>query len=724
MRLFAGFLCFAIATAAQAVAPQFWRLSSADDFLRGELHGMTISSRGELRPGPAADRIAAIADPFVLSLASGGGETYFGTGNAGKVYRLRNGKLDLLYTASEPEIYALAFSDGALYVGSSPNGKVYRVDPSSGKATVLFDPQQAYIWAISPLGRGLAVATGVQGKLFRVDSAGKGELWFQAPETHLRTLAVKGENDILAGGAGGGRIYEITGKEQGRALFDSTLSEISSICWDRANNYDVGWAAGVSNVLPSTPPAAKPAQKPAAASGTSTTSSENKKDEDAAAASSVEVSFSFEEPAAPGAPATPPGSSELYRITPDGFVDLARKFDRETIYALVGDGSGGVWIATGPSGRVYDYKQGELALIGTLPEKQVVALAPAGATMLAATSNSGGVYRLGGSAEKPEFRSAVKDTERFSRFGHFRLEGADLGDGRLAVSFRSGNTSTPDNTWSGWSAPVKASEGQIEAPSARYLQAKLDVLSPSPQMRIDNAVFAYVNRNVAPVIDSVAVQEPGVIFVSSSYPQAPQIVEATNPDENGIFTSLDAARERGGDAGKRMFRKGYRTVTWKAHDPNGDTLRYTVNFRRKGETKWLRLRENIDESQANFDTSQLPDGAYELQLLATDAPDNVEGALSDTNDGAEFVVDNTPPRIEIGRKGSDIVIRVTDQLSNVIRAEYSVDAKKWKRLTPLDGIADSPDETFAIPAKEIEGRFAVVRAVDSSYNASTANIAQ
>ncbi|HEX3071367.1 MAG TPA: PQQ-binding-like beta-propeller repeat protein, partial [Thermoanaerobaculia bacterium] len=161
-----------------AVAPQFWRVRNAEDFLAGDIEGFAVTSRGELRPGPSLKKVATFNDPFVLSQAGApNGDHFFGTGNEGKVYRLRGTELKAIYTAPEPEVYAVAFHDGAVYVGSSPNGKVYRVDPNDGKATVFYDPKQAYIWAMEFLPNGdLAVATGVDGKLFRVTPKGEGKV--------------------------------------------------------------------------------------------------------------------------------------------------------------------------------------------------------------------------------------------------------------------------------------------------------------------------------------------------------------------------------------------------------------------------------------------------------------------------------------------------------------------------------------------------------------------
>lgn len=711
-----------IATTTFAVAPQFWRVTAPEDFLAGEIEGFAINSRGELRAAPAMRKVATFTDPFVLSQAAApNGDRFFGTGNDGKVYRLRGEELKLLFTAPEPEIYAVAFSGGALFAGTSPNGKVYRVDPESGKQTVFFDPQQAYIWAIEPLPNGeLAVATGVDGKLFRVSAAGAGKVLYDAPDTHIRSLAAKKDGTLLAGASGKGRIYEVRPDGSARALFESALNEISSVFVD-ANG--VGWAAGVSNVLPAAAPKtqAKPAQQQQGQQQQQQQSGDAKKEGEATA--NVEVSFSFDEGATASGGAADAGSAEIYRIDADGFVETVRKFDREMVYALSA-GDNGTLLATGPNGRLYELHDGELSLIGAVPEKQVVSISKAGGATLITTTNSGAVYRMESRlAQHPEFRSVAKDVERFSRFGNYRIEGRNLASGTVAISFRSGNTRTPDATWTGWSTPQETTEGNVPSPAARYLQWKVTMPKPVADAAIDGVTIAFMNRNVAPEIEALAVMDPAVVIVTSAYPSAPQVVEATNPDEYGIFTSLDAPRDRTpAEQGKKMYRRGFRTVAWRASDDNGDSLRYTLSFRMKGSDKWLRLRENMDETQINFDTSQLPDGRYELRLAASDADDNPDAPLTAAKEGVEFDVDNSAPKIAFTRSGDDVTVRITDDLSPVGRVEYSTDAEKWIRVTPIDGIADSRDETFRLKRSDVDGKFVVVRAVDQFYNVATQTI--
>lgn len=707
-----------------AVAPQFWRVRSAEDFLAGDIEGFAVTSRGELKPGPSLRKLGSFTDPFVLSQTSApNGDRFFGTGNAGKVYRLRGGKLELIYTATEQEVYSLAFHDGALYAGTSPNGKVYRIDPNDGKATAFYDPKQAYIWSLEFLpGGDLAVATGVEGKLFRVNAKGEGKVFFDSPDTHLRSMAVRNDGTLLVGGSSKARIYEVKNDGSAHALFESTMSEIAAIYVD-ANG--VGWAAAATTSLPSSAPAKRdPSKQPTSQQSTTASGSgaSGEKKDEKEATGNVEVSFSFDDSGSSGGPSAQTGSGEVYRINADGFVETVRKFDRELVYSIAGGPDGSVLLSTGPQGRIYSLKDGEVSLVATAPEKQVVSIATTGNETLVTTTNNGAVYQMESRpSSRAEFRSAAKDVERFSKFGDYRIEGQEVGDGHLAIAFRSGNTRTPDGTWSAWTTPVAASAGPVNVPPARYLQWKITTPKPAAATAIDTVTVAFLNRNVAPVIDSVVVQDPAVVFISGAYPPSPQVVEATNPDEYGMFTSLDTPRDKN-EPGKRVFRKGFRTVSWRGRDENGDSVRYSLSFRRKGAEKWLRLRDNMDETSLNFDTSQLPDGTYELRLVATDAQDNPDMPLSDEKEGVEFRIDNTPPAVAFSSDGDDVVVRVTDKLSPVGKVEYSIDAEKWVRLIPVDGIADSQSETYRLKKSAVAGKFVIVRAVDAFYNVGTESI--
>lgn len=709
---------FLIALPLYAVSPESWSVDTSDQFLSGDVSGFGVTSRGDLVAAPSLRKIGDLADPFVYAAATDpSGNRYFGTGNAGKVYRMKGDKIDLLFTAPEPEVYALTFADGALWVGTSPNGKVYRVDPSTGASTVWFDPKDTYIWALAPAGSsGLYVATGLPAHLYKVTKKGTGEVWFTASEPHLRSIAVRPDGSLLLGGSGKGGIYEVTGKDEVRALFDAELSEISAIAVDPATG--VAWAAGATSTLPTAPP--PHAQTPATTSST-TKASSGKSSESSSqeGKATVDVSFSFRQPTATLPEAS--GSSEIYRIDPDGYVERVWKFDHDVVYAIGIDGKD-ILISTGPKGRLYRYRDGEAALVASVAEKQIVSYSVGGGRVILTTTNGGAVYNLSPApAGTSEYRSPVEDTDRFSRFGQYRIEGEGLAASGLAISFRSGNTLSPDSTWSDWSSPAAAIVGMVSAPGARFLQFRLTAKNFPRTARIDSVDVAFVNRNAAPVIDGFDVDDPGVVFITSTFPPPPSVVEATNPDENGIFTSIDNPKTRN-DPGKRYFRKGYRTLSWHAHDPNGDRLKYDLYFRRDGAKEWLRLRTNLTESQYNFDSSQLPDGRYEARLVVSDAPDNPVGSLTTEREGVTFEVDNTPPVITSRVVGKSVEIRIADASSPLVKAEYSVDAKKWIPLVPEDGILDGQQETFKLKRGDLEGHFVTVRALDASFNVATASL--
>lgn len=704
-----------------AVSPRSWTSATAEDFLAGELDQIGLTASGSLVAAPAARRLASVDDPFVLSQTSDErGRRYLGTGNNGRVYRVDGSGAKEIFAASEPEIYAVTWFDGSLWAASSPWGGVHRIDPSSGRSELVWKSDSAYIWALAPDSQGrLLVATGLEGAVHRIDRRGAVTRLWKAPEAHIRTLAVLPDGGFLAGGSGEGRIYRVSAGGAGTALFDSPHSEITSIVWD--SDAGRGWASAAAGLLPPTPPQRTESRQQNTSSGSTSSSSESEQQQGSV---SVDVSFPSDDPnqRQPTQQQNVTGASELYRIDADGFVELVRKFEREIIYALQ-PSEGGVLVGTGPNGRIYEAGDQSLTLIGSVREKQVVSLDRSGSGFTATTTNSGAVFSLLPQTASPEgtWTSPVRDAAIFSRWGSWTLSGRRLSSENVRVSFRSGNSSSPDDTWSDWTEAA-GTEGSVSAPAARYLQYRVKLVQPQQGSQIDRVTVNYLQRNVAPVIESVTVHEPGVVFLTGNFPASGQVVEATNPDEHGIFTSLEPARERSSDPGKRAFRRGYRTVAWKARDDNGDTLSYTVEFRpARGSESWLRLRENIQETQLNFDSSQLPDGEYELRVTADDRRDNPEDRRSTTREGAWFLVDNALPRISHELKGGKMTIVVRDDASPITRVEMAVDAKEWVRLFPDDGIPDAREERFTIDAPP-SGSFVMVRAVDGQFNVATARL--
>ena len=96
----------------------------------------------------------------------------------------------------------------------------------------------------------------------------------------------------------------------------------------------------------------------------------------------------------------------------------------------------------------------------------------------------------------PDCSSATAQLWR-STWGVIRWR-AVLNGGQIEVSTRSGNTSTPDETWSAWSKEYTTATGeQIASPNARYLQWRITMSAGGGSSPVPTSVTAaYLPRNL------------------------------------------------------------------------------------------------------------------------------------------------------------------------------------------------------------------------------------
>jgi hypothetical protein len=95
----------------------------------------------------------------------------------------------------------------------------------------------------------------------------------------------------------------------------------------------------------------------------------------------------------------------------------------------------------------------------------------------AVTNTSGGEVQLAASSLSGIFASIVFDATRAATWGTASWTANVPAGTTLTVETRSGNTATPDSTWSAWAA---VANGQaVASPAARYLQYRLKLTSTS-----------------------------------------------------------------------------------------------------------------------------------------------------------------------------------------------------------------------------------------------------
>ena len=570
----------AAAAVARAAQPQFWKIEGAQDFLDGDTEGLSVDSDGRVRLAPATRTLPDTDAPYVWCLATGAkGTLYAGTGNDGKVFRMDEGRAVTLFDAAELEVHALAVGpDGRLYAGTSPEGKVYAID-AAGKAETFYDPGDKYIWALAFDAAGnLLVATGSEGRIHRVDRAGKGVILLTSSETHITALAQDASGNVYAGSSPGGILYRIDRAGKVFVLHDSAYREVKSLDMGKDGSLYAAVIDGKDKEEPVRPPTLVP-PVPTSTGEASVT---------------VTESFTIVPPGVP-APAPSPrpadamrpsGGSKgaVLRILPSGEVDTLWSSADEAPHSLVRV-EDGLLVGTGNKGKIYRVRDDRTwSMTATLPAQQVTALhrGPGGAVLLG-TSNPGKVFELAASAgARGTFTSKVKDTETVSSWGRLRWEATLPPGAQVEVRTRSGNTGTPDSTWSDWSVPYARQQGDpVASEAARFLQVKVLLLGrdgASPVL--DSVSAAYLQRNLRPQVQTITVHPPGEVFQKPlSITGDTEILgldPGQSPDPRPGAASARMSLPPATTYSRKLYKKGIQTFSWKAEDPNGDTLAYDV----------------------------------------------------------------------------------------------------------------------------------------------------
>ena len=153
-------------------------------------------------------------------------------------------------------------------------------------------------------------------------------------------------------------------------------------------------------------------------------------------------------------------------------------------------------------------------------------------------------------------------------------------------------------------------------------------------------------------------------------------------------------------------------------------------YRGEKEHTFKLLKSGLRDPYYSWDTTTMPDGAYYLKIVASDAPSNPPAqALDDTRIGPRFVVDNTPPAISglAARTATDdatIEFSAKDPSSPLARAEYSIDAGPWTLVRPVGQLSDAPSESYRLQVKNLSpGEHTIsVRVFDLYENSGIAKI--
>jgi hypothetical protein len=634
------------AAQAAAVGTRRFSLDKTADFKGGDLKGVAVDAAGHVRAGFNLGAVPVSQGTAIwAALPLRDGSVLLGTGNEGKLLKLSNGSVSVLAETKALVVTSLVEAWGGMVVlGTLPDGKVMKWDHGKLSDLVTLKGTE-HVWSVAfdEKKKVLYAATGPEGKLYRISETGDAQVYFDAPEQHLMSVAVAPDGTVYAGASDKAKLYKITAPGKASVLYDFDRTEVRAIVVNKK-----GEVFAIANEIKSgnTPP-----------------SRGNKSDGTPAQPNNA-------------APKTK-GKGTLYKFSTDGTPDQLLDDSDEHYTSLALSDDGRPYVGTGVEGRVYTVDASHnSALVADVDERQVSVLVLSGKDQLVIASDPAVAHPVKGvGGADAVWTSKVLDAGLRARFGKVTWEAT----GPIQMSTRTGNTKEPDDTWSAWSAGFTTSS-LVDSPAARYLQIRAR-FATDPSAVLSEIGISFLTDNLRAVITSVEAKD------------------SDGPDND------DLIRASGGPITHKS--ESTIALSWKVDNPDKDDLRYRLQYRQVGSNNWfevLKPQEKLTKDTYTWETSDLPEGRYRVRLVATDELSNPPDRVTrDEMESSVVLVDNTPPVVEglkvTGKRIQGVAI---DGVGPIARIEISLaGSDEWTPFYPTDGIFDEQREEFDVDVSKL-----------------------
>jgi len=730
--------------------PSVWRQGAMSDFAAGTLKNVAVTSLGDVRLSPSLEKVADTTESYVWAmLPDGKGNVYLGTGDGGVIYKMdAGGKATPFFQTKELEVTSLALdNDGNLYAGTVPHGIVFKIG-ANGKGSKVFTAQEKYVTglAYNQANDELLIATGggtgrvyslggrrlkvigMAGGLARGDAARRlpghfispagdvvspfpavsptvvspvqpmlpAQPLFTSPEANILSLATDKDGNVYAGSGPDGIIYKITPDGKSSVLYDAPEPNISALATDSQGNVYAG---------------------------TSTTGT-------------------------------------VYRIAPDGTAKRLLGRSSPGVQSLKTDANDAVYAVSGNT--VYKINADDtVQSYAASADEQFLSLAldTAGNAVYAGTGTVGSVYKIGatgGSALQGTFQSTIHDTGGRSRWGTIAWSADTPAGSSVTLQTRSGDVERPDDSWSAWSASYANARGQtVTSPPARYLQYQVllsgDALGTAPKLR-DVSVY-YLPRNHAPVVGIVkpsggdAVSKSATLQWTGSDPDRDTLVydAAYSADGGKTWTPITKRATPGTAKSKsatNTLAESQANLDKQKNLPPAIRAKVLAQMKEAAAKEAASAGAAADDAKAtggatglkdtsfSWNTTEVPDGTYQIRVTASDKPSNPTDALTAKAVSAPFLVANAAPTLTIGTPlvaaDKTITLRgtVTTGLAFAKAVQGKVDGGDAVAAAADDGLFDSSSEPFTLTLPALtSGRHTIeVQALDQAGNSATQTV--
>ncbi len=685
-----------------------WRQDTATEFSAGTLKNVSVTSVGDVRLSATLQKRADTGETYLWAiLPDGKGGAYAGTGDHGTVFHIdAGGKATKFFQTSELEATSLAQdAQGNVYVGTAPGGIVYKV-ASDGKGVKFFTAKEKYITALLASGGHLYVATGGgKGNVYRLafDGTPSAAPLFSSPETNILSLAVDKTGNVYAGASPDGIVYKISPDGSSRVLYDGTEPQISALATDSQGNVYAG--------------------------------------------------------------TSPKGG--ITKITPDGYSRLLSDRPTSGVLSLKMDTNDNLYACAGSN--ISRIGQDETVQTFVAPsEEQFITLGmdASSGQVYAGTSGPGALYAIaapGSGNVQGQFQSTVHDAGLPAHWGTLTWTGDAPFGTSLTLQTRTGDVETPDSSWSDWSAPSALMRGQkIASPPGRYLQYQAALTGSAQAVaqglvpKLGAVTVYYLPRNQAPTVRLLSPTGGEALSKTATLRWT-----AGDPDKDTLSYDLSYSA----DNGKTWLPLKKKPVTTSAPalankpvtdsdvadkvrqmqaaldkhpelppavrsqiialEKKPDMIRDAIT-RQRAAAATTTDTQSTSQTSYTWDTAQVPDGTYQVRVIASDKPSNPQGALTARSISSQFVVANQPPRLLLSpasvAAGGVVTVQgvASAGLAFVHAVQARIDGGDLAAAQPNDGLFDSPREAFTLQTPPLPSGVHTldVQAIDQAGNSA------
>lgn len=684
-------LVMAVAASAQAAGPVYWDWPQGRNFSELERDGMGLNWQGVLVPGLSHRDVGPSGPEVYWDLAPDGqGGVLIGSGHGGELFRLdREGGSSLMAQLEGQEIFStLVRSDGSVLVGCGSGGQLYRVQENEDPQ-LIDTVEGGYIWDMvaHPATNEVWLATGSPAGVYRLTAKGVLEKVHDLNAQNCLALAFQPNGSLLMGTQGPGLVLKLDPQnpEKLETLFQTPQDEVRQF---------VTGPKGETFLL-----ALNTGEQESSLDGSGNGGKNGKMPPgllsllESGPVSNVAKSALFRLDGAQQVLPYWSGNLDLMMAAwspSHGWLAggaLAEGESNCTLHGLTAPSQSGV-LAVWPGGDILDILVLE---DGTQTDR-----------ILVAQAHPGGLTELGGQGHDFVYaQSPALDGGQITEWGRLRWQGHDPKK-RLKFSARSGNTSEPDETWSEWKSAWKNRDQELDVPAGRFLQWRVELSGTGEsEFEIKGVSVSGWQANMAPSVVRLDLEQVSDISLGGMLNGSDNVTQSYRSGLKAEF-SRNSRADRRADGARAAVTRPVRVFTWQGDDPNGDRLVYDLEYQGQGENSWRTILGKTQESIGAWDTSDVPDGRYQVRLTASDELDNpLAKSLKARLETGPVMVDNTAPVIENFRlqksdAGFRVSFRVTDAMTSLAGALLYLPDGTRQRLDPVDRICDSLREDFQV----------------------------